>query len=523
MSNSTLNEFSGWRAYLWPIHRHELRKLLPMLFILFLITFDYNMLRTMKDTLVVVTGKESGAEVIPFIKLWVMFPGSVALTFLFTWLSNRYSRELVFYIMMTIFLSFFVLFVAVLYPLRETLHPHAAADSWQAVLPLGLKGFVAMIRNWSFTTFYVMSELWGNIILFLLFWGFANQITHLGEAKRFYAILGIATNISGIIAGEIAVEVSKAGFISFLPYGKTAWDQQLLILVSLVIVGGILAMAIFRWMHTRVIDETTGETVASTKGEVKGKMSMRENFRYLFNSRYLVCIAIIAITYNVVINLTEVLWKSQVHSLYPEPSDYNLYMNRVMMVIGLFATFTSFGITGNLIRKTGWTVTAMLTPIILLVTSFAFFGSFFWSESIGRFAELPWGLTPLFLVVFFGTLQNCLSRGAKYTIFDATKEMAFIPLSQESKLKGKAAIDGVCIRLGKSGGSAIYQVLLVLFSSLTLSAPYVAGLLLMMIGIWMSAVSSLGKQFHALEGTEGEPQAAQEPQREPESVLQGQA
>jgi len=473
----------------------------------------------MKDTLVIATGKQSGAEVIPFIKLWVMFPGSIALTFLFTWLSNRFSRERVFYVMMTVFLSYFILFVAVLYPLRNVLHPHEFADSLQAALPLGMKGFVAMIRNWSFTTFYVMSELWGNIVLFLLFWGFANQITHLGEAKRFYAILGVATNISGIFAGAIAVEVSKTSFLNFLPYGSKAWDQQILILVSLVILGGALAMGIFRWMHTHALDTTTGETVASTKGEVKGKMSMKDNFKYLFNSRYLVCIALVAISYNVVINLVEVLWKSQVHTLYPSSSEYNLYMNQVMMIIGLFATLTSFGITGNLIRRTGWTVTAMLTPIILLLTSVAFFGTFFWSQSIGNFANLPWGLTPLVLVVFFGTLQNCLSRGAKYTIFDATKEMAFVPLSQECKIKGKAAIDGVCVRLGKSGGAAIHQILLLTFSSLALSAPYVAGFLVLMIGAWMSAVSTLGKQFNVFEAEESIADSV--PQPEPEPVLQG--
>ncbi|NGX58549.1 MAG: ADP,ATP carrier protein 1 [Chlamydiae bacterium] len=523
MSNTTTSEFSGWRAYLWPIHHHELRKLLPMLLVLFLITFDYNILRTMKDTLVVATGKASGAEVIPFIKLWVMFPGSIALTFLFTWLSNRFSRERVFYVMMTLFLSYFVFFVLVLYPWRHILHPHEFADSLQGVLPLGMRGFISMIRNWSFTTFYVMSELWGNIVLFLLFWGFANQITQIGEAKRFYAILGIATNISGIIAGGIAVQISKTGLLSYIPYGSQPWDKQILILVSLVVVCGALAMIIFRWMHSHVLDEETGETVADSKGEVKGRMSMRENFKYLFNSRYLICIAIIAITYNVVINLVEVLWKYQVHTLYPDPSDYNLYMNRVMMVIGLFATVTSFGITGNLIRRAGWTFTAMLTPIILLLTSIAFFGSFFYKEYLGDFSHLTFGIAPLTLVVFFGTLQNCLSRGAKYTIYDATKEMAFVPLSQECKIKGKAAIDGVCIRMGKSGGSAIHQVLLLTFASLSLSAPYVAGFLLVVVAVWMGSVSSLGKQFNALTSSEDEPEPLDEaaPQPEVEPVLQG--
>lgn len=74
VSDSGIQEFSGWRAYLWPVHRYELKKLIPMLLIFFLISFDYNILRAMKDPMVV-TAESSGAEVIPFIKVWVMFPG----------------------------------------------------------------------------------------------------------------------------------------------------------------------------------------------------------------------------------------------------------------------------------------------------------------------------------------------------------------------------------------------------------------------------------------------------------------
>ncbi|MFI5334385.1 MAG: Npt1/Npt2 family nucleotide transporter, partial [Chlamydiales bacterium] len=231
------------------------------------------------------------------------------------------------------------------------------------------------------------------------------------------------------------------------------------------------------------------------------KMGLRKNFAYLAKSKYLICIAVIVVTYNIVINLTEVVWKDQVKHLYPNPADFSAYMGKVLTGIGIIATATSIFISGNLIRRLSWTSSAMISPLILVVTSVGFFSFLLFKDfGLGAIAALL-GSTPLAMSVFFGSLQNCLSRASKYTLFDATKELAFIPLSHESKLKGKAAIDGVGSRLGKSGGSIIHQGLLVFFGSISLSTPYVGVLLLFAIVAWMMAVKALGKQFNQLTAT----------------------
>ena len=461
-SISGSSEFAGWRAYLWPVHRHELKKLIPMLLIFFLISFDYNILRTLKDTLVV-TAKDSGAEVIPFIKVWVMFPGALLMTFLFTRLSNRLNLERVVYVMIGVFLTYFLVFIALLYPAKDYLHPHQTADALSQILPLGLKGMIAMFRYWVFTSFYVMSELWSNIILSMLFWGFANQVTKVGEAARFYGLFGIGANFSGVAAGGVSVWLSQIAYNPYLPYGTNSWEQSMLLLIGLVIIAGLGSMVIFRWMNRSVLkDALTAETLQYDKE--KERLSLRESLRYLLGSKYLMCVAGIVVSYNLVINLIEVIWKHEVRALYPNPGDYNLYMNQVTTWIGVLATLSALFISGNSLRKFGWTFTAMLTPAILFITSIGFFSFFFLKESSSDML-LPFLGTPLMMVVFFGSCQNMMSRAAKYSVFDATKEMAFVPLQPECKVKGKAAIDGVCSRLGKSGGSLAHQMLLVLFST----------------------------------------------------------
>jgi AAA family ATP:ADP antiporter len=105
------------------------------------------------------------------------------------------------------------------------------------------------------------------------------------------------------------------------------------------------------------------------------------------------------------------------------------------------------------------------------------------------------GLSPLHLAVLIGAAQNILSKGSKYALFDPCKEMAFIPLDQESKTKGKAAVDVIGNPLGKSGGSFVQQVLIAFTGSLQASTPYLGAVLGASILAWISAARSLNQQF----------------------------
>lgn len=92
-------------------------------------------------------------------------------------------RAEVFYGIVSTFLAFFGLFALVIYPNQALFHPHAFVDAIAATLPAGFAAPLSIIRNWTYAVFYTMAELWGSIIVSLLFWGFANEVSTVAEVR----------------------------------------------------------------------------------------------------------------------------------------------------------------------------------------------------------------------------------------------------------------------------------------------------------------------------------------------------
>ena len=189
----------------------------------------------------------------------------------------------------------------------------------------------------------------------------------------------------------------------------------------------------------------------------------------------------------------------------PNAEEFNIYINHIASLTGIFATISALLLSGNVIRRYGWTATAMITPVIWLVTSFGFLGCLLFANVIS-FTDMMTaflGIPVANLALVFGSAQICLGRAAKYTVFDESKEIAFIPLPHENQRKGKAVVDGIASRFGKSGGSIIIQVLLLRCGDLALTIPYIAGIYLFVISMWIFAVKSLGKMVNEVidEGT----------------------
>jgi AAA family ATP:ADP antiporter len=480
------------KQFLWPIQRGEHKKFMPMMLMIAFIIFNYTIVRNIKDALIVT---EAGSETVTFLKFWIVVPSAFAFFFIYAKLSTILSKRALFYTIVTPFLVFFALFALVLYPSRHWLHPVESAEWLSSVLPAGLQGLVAIYKYWTYSLFYTLAELWGSAVLTFLFWNFANDVTKVSEAKRFYAHFYLLGNVANILAGYLTIYFSRLG--QTVAAGVDPWQVSLNYLMTIVVAAGCIVLGTYAYLNRYVLTDPI-PTEDAPKKKSKPKMTMGESFKFLLHSKYLGLIAILVMAYGISINLVEVAWKNQLKLQFPLKNDYNAFMGSMTMTTGL-ATVLVILFGSSIIRKFGWKRGALATPVILGLTGILFFACMIFPDFFAPVAMFL-GMTPLMLGVWFGFAQNVLSKSTKYALFDPTKEMAYIPLDDESKSKGKAAVDVVGARLGKSGGSLLQQVMFAFIGPITVIAPYSAAIMVGIIVLWLAAVSALNKRFTALSG-----------------------
>ena len=116
---------------------------------------------------------------------------SQGFTAVYAKLCDSMEQKNVFYTIVVGFLAFFASFALFIYPNNAILHPHAFVDMIAGHLPAGFAAPLAILRNWSFAVFYVLAEMWGSVVTSLLFWGFANQVTTVDEAKKYCKYISV--------------------------------------------------------------------------------------------------------------------------------------------------------------------------------------------------------------------------------------------------------------------------------------------------------------------------------------------
>ena len=495
MSTSALKKkfFATFKEVIWPIEKGEMRLFLPMALMMLCVLFNFAALRSLKDGLVV---PEIGAEAISFLKLWLVLPSSVIFTIVYAKLSNIFSFERVFYIVISIFLCIFLLFAYLLYPNQTSYHPDIALIHKLALDYSNLKWFIQIAGKWSYALMYIFSELWSVVIINLMFWQFANHIFDTAQAKRFYPILGMVGNFGLILAGNVLMTFSDVAEILdyTTPEYQIQCQKMLQPIILSIVFAGTAAMILFKIINSIILkEEGFRDKFHRVTEDSKTKLSLIESMRLIMNSRYICHIVVLVLCYGLVINLLEGPWKAKLRECYPNTIEYVNFMGQFNIYMGI-ASITFMIIGSNVLRKLSWVTAALFTPAMIFITGTIFFTFIIFAKEI-----TIWNITvnPVFAAVIVGAVQNILSKSTKYSLFDSTKEMAYIPLSLELRTKGKATAEIIGLKFGKSLGAFVQSGIFIILpmASFNSISFYLMIIFMVFIVIWVRSVINLNKEY----------------------------
>lgn len=488
MSTEKQPTFTGLRALLWPIRSWELKKLLPMGMLLFCMLFNYTTVRVLKDGFMV-TSKAAGAVVLPFLKFYLVLPAAVLFVVLYAQISLKWSKSTVFYSIVGFFMAFFFLFGNVLFPMHEALHMSDSKIMELAATYPRLGPVIAMFGMWSFSLFYVLAELWGNVGITVLFWQFANQITTTEESKRYYISYQSIGNFALILAALLLEHLFPGEQV------KNASGVQYA--ANVVVFFCFLAVGLYYYVNKYVMTDPKFPMPEKVAKKPKGpKPGLVQSFKTILTSKYLAYITLLLVGYGVAINLVEVTWKDMMGKYAKaEGISYVALQSKAFFYTGISAiVISTFG--KSIVSRLGWKWTALVTPIGMLITGLIFFGCILAPGSMTALSSAV-GLSTLGLGVLIGTAQNVFAKSTKYVLFDTTKEMAYIPLPETLKVEGKAAVEVFGGRAGKSAGGLTQMIIIMLVGTKDMFAltPALSVGLLVIVLLWIFAVHMLSKEY----------------------------
>jgi len=478
-----------------------------MFLVVSLINVNFSMLRSMRNTLVVADAGGSAAF-IPYFELFGTFPASILLTWALSRLMRVFSFRVIFSMTMLFFLTFFVVFAFWIYPHRAEIH---ALLETKLGLFFGLDRFMVVLTHWPDMVFYIMSELWKVALLSVIFWGFLNQKLSLEQARRFYPPLLLGSSVGPILAGSITMFCTSQFSWLYLNLSSQRWQHSLYLLTVVMILCGLLTLflfsALFKWFQTAKqapsippSPERTCNAALKKEPFSQRLLSLSSSLRYLMQSRYLSSLLLIVLAEYICYALGELIFLEVLKDKYPSPSDYCQYMGSLSFWMGILTAFSALFLTPYLLQTCRFSRTAVITPLLMVGVTFLFFAAIYCSK-IGLFPAS----SSLTIVVLLGSLHFCLGRASKYTLFDAIKELAFIPLTQEAQMKGKLIIDGIGSRMGRGTSSLLSILLFLLMGGPGESAIFAGILAITFIIISLPAARFMGRELERSNGTPTSP------------------
>lgn len=422
-------QFADIRPNEWP------RALLLSLFF-FLIIATYWILKPVKRALIISHFQENPLELLGF-----TFSGAQAeqlgkvlnllavylVVVIFVRLSRRLARHHLVQIFAFGFAALFVLF-------SRTIHSGSDLMVW---------------------SFYIAGDMF-NTAMVAIFWAFTGDIVHSEEAKRTFGLIGFG----GVLGGFLGATLVSATVMSI---GRAT---LLAICVAPMVIISVLA----HWVHRRTA-EARREREDAPAASASRQSAALEGMRLVFSSRYLLAIAGLIASYELVSNIIDFQLSAMVEQTIPHSLQRDAFFGRIGQIVGIVSILVQLFLTSFILKRFGVRVALMFLPLAILASSVGFL------------------VMPLLV---FAASMSVADNALNYSINQSAREALYVPTSKDAKYKAKAFIDMFVQRLAKVAS---------VFLNLVFSVAFVSGIrwlslvTILMLAGWLVLVRYVGRGF----------------------------
>ncbi len=452
------------------IQRYAYRKFLPSVVIQFFLILSYLCLQDIKARSLIETGLH---DTLFSAYLWGGLPLSILFVVAYFKVTNVLERchHLSFFLIP--FGVFFLLYAYVLHPYKG--HFHISSAEFIALMQKypGFAGPIQFYAHWATGLLLMLIDIWGSFVVGVLFWQFMNDTTSIKQARTAYPLFGIGA----LFATSIGLALT-----TILSHHTAYYDEYLRFSVFLITCFCGCAALIQRYMYT-----------SAPVGQDKLSMGIFETFGYVFTSRYLAYMAIMGVSFGVIIHLFERLFFNYKMAIvhiqsYIDPGIASFLVSFLGISISIFMALFSIRLMN---RKNGWFKSAIVTPIMLIALSIFILIAFDSKELMTSNAMLFVMMSCMFTFI----------QHIKPFFFKPLMEMAYIPLPFELKVKGKAVLDLTVERFAVALGVPTFTMISIVAARWDPSMRLEIPILWVIIGlsiVYAFCAAGLSKEFKIL-------------------------
>ncbi len=315
-----------------------------------------------------------------------------------------------------------------------------------------VSAYLLILKGYLFATaiIYVFREAY-IVLIIEQYWSFVNSTLSSEQARRFngpfcgLASLGSITG--GFLVGRLA---------------ESLGSETLLLFTA----GSLLPAAVCSYTAYALAGEPQ-----PSDAEKGGKLG-HTGLKVFLRSRYLVFIALLILTTQVVSTVLDLRFKGLIEIAKPVADERTAFIGNFYGTLGIAAAVLQFIVAPLLMRFAPLRMVHLGIPTVHFVTC-----------AILIVAPSLWSAAGAFLIF----------KALDYSIFRAGKEIFYIPLSFDARFRAKQIIDSFGYRASKSGSAIIIALLGLTGSAFPIIAMAAAV-------VWSGIVSNLTKQYQKLEG-----------------------